>query len=193
MRKATAIIFAMLFLVLVGGCSDKGQEAISKDEILKLVENKKHELNKAADEISSIDEYITMIGIAEKFDDIDELDDIKGLFNSGIMSGRQFYSSMNNDNLENLLKDGQIRYITVYPNSICHTSEFPCGVKNSEYDTGFYYSEANIPLYRGAAVDFIDDDGGFSYSLANGNVFYTEKITDNWYYYLYTYSSQGDI
>lgn len=60
-----------------------------------------------------------------------------------------------------------------------------CGLGSATSYSGFYYSPKDIPLgFQGTDMDFMESGSGWKYQEAGGdNCYYTEKITDNWYYY----------
>ena len=61
-------------------------------------------------------------------------------------------------------------------------------VPGRNYDYGIYYVSEDKPIYLGdPAINLIENGNGFSYeqkaSYGTKFTFYTEKITDNFYYY----------
>jgi hypothetical protein len=65
--------------------------------------------------------------------------------------------------------------------------DFECGGKgmgSETYYCGFYYSKDDKPSTVWFAGDIIIFNDGWSSTAESGdNTYYTEKITDNWYFY----------
>lgn len=76
--------------------------------------------------------------------------------------------------------------VSCYPNSgmvefLVSTKGF--GASSTYY--GFYYSPQNIPMgYQEQNVELLKNETGWQWSEPNSdNQYYTEKITDNWYWF----------
>lgn len=59
------------------------------------------------------------------------------------------------------------------------------GIGSSSKYSGFYYSPQNIPMgYQEQNIDLQKNESGWQWNEPNGdNHYYTEKITDNWYWF----------
>ena len=149
-------------------------------------------LNKAVAEIDSLDEYVSVVANT-KFRPIDGVD-FKGLYTGGIVdgeTGRKIYTEKPLDSsvLYELLKDGKIAKIGIRraDPTLGKTNQlqFACKHRRAGWDryTGFYYSKDDEPiLFEGYKWNNPEPKGN-GWAMEGRNYYYTEKITDYWYYY----------
>ncbi len=64
------------------------------------------------------------------------------------------------------------------------------GVGSEAVHRGFYYSPHDLPLdYQGRDISFVQEEQGWSWKNTSGDGWeYTERITDNWFWYETNYN-----
>ncbi len=68
--------------------------------------------------------------------------------------------------------------------------QFECiaeGIMTSSFQAGFYYSPDDVPAIvgwiSGPSQELVEDGEGYSWDDGSDNIYYTERICENFYYY----------
>lgn len=82
-------------------------------------------------------------------------------------------------------KAWKVQYYASSDIPVVNFDVFAFGLVPSTTYKGFYYSSQDIPAgFLGENVEFVPYENGWKWSQPDGdNTCYTEKITDNWYWY----------
>lgn len=105
---------------------------------------------------------------------------IDGMYVIGRINNSLFYEQVSYDFIEEPLANGTIDTVTMY---VDYTLSYGFACGGGENDIGFYYTQTDKPLFCGKEYDFKASQNGYEYALANGKVYYTERICENWYFY----------
>ncbi len=102
---------------------------------------------------------------------------VDGMYAVGRINDSLFYEEVSYDFIEKPLSEGIIDTVTMY---VDYTLSYGFACND---DIGFYYTQTDKPLFCGKEYDFEKSDNGYEYALANGKVYYTERICENWFFY----------
>ncbi len=190
MKRLISILLSLVFIITLTSCMRSAESY--KKEIFGFIEDQEQNILDAIAELERLlentelddGEYIDGAGNAE----FNNYADVNGLYldikNPGTV-GREF--EIENDILDKILNGKPVKDIAIDGNVII----FYCGgegiVPSSHYYY-FYYSPDDEPI---AVFDtevvcttsqMAPEGDGYVYYDENSNRFYTEKITDNFYY-----------
>ena len=169
----TVILFFLLLCVFKYSFSNNH----TKSKIVTLVIENENLLKLASAEIIEFGEEISYISTTEKSTVLNsEYDALEGLY---IRTGSGVYKCINNDILDEIMKIKGLISVSISEDMIifnCGGSGF--GSASSYY--GFYYTEnKRTPEDRGLTQK---DEGWEWKEMGGDNWYYTEKITENFYY-----------
>jgi len=177
-KKITKIVVVVAMMLTMTACSST---ALSKDEIFSLVLEYEELLQEGVAEILNSDEDIQSIHHTET--SLGEFD-FTGFFFRTSNFGEII--PLENEVLQDVLELEGIVSIYVGENHI----KFDCGasgiVPSSQY-FGFYYSVTENPMevwygHESLERELLSDGDGWAVTI-NGNVFNTERIIGNFYYF----------
>ncbi len=98
------------------------------------------------------------------------------------------FSSVESDNFRALFESSEVKLVDALRKEDLFICCFDMCVPGRNFDYGIYYVSQDEPIYLGdPAVSLTQNGTGFSYeqkaSYGTKFTFYTEKITDHFYYY----------
>jgi len=183
-------LFILIFLCLLLTSCDFFELPYSKEEIFNYVKNNQDILNRLPNELLKQNLQLSVISTAKKKPLPEKYKDIKELYLT-IVNGKdsEIYVEIKNDFLSEVFNIECISSINSYlsddmPDIIyfdCGSSGYASVSKNN----GFYYIENNIPV-PGAGIEGElkkSGNGWIQTEKDSDNTYYTEIITNNWYYY----------
>lgn len=180
-----------------------------KDEIFKFVKENHELLEKAPEEIKSLDHSTFYISTTEKrnikgqllyynIEDNPDYNNISGLY-SGIVKtdGSKAYTSLKNDVISEVLDLSCVKSIDIVSEPRFFMGFYYGGeLTGKMIYYGYYYTEDNLPIgYAGKDVSLTKSGNGWTWKepvnsdninterITDNNIYYTERITDNWFYY----------
>ena len=190
MRKAKVIISFLLLPIMLTLMSCSFDDALSKEQIFKLVKDNIDLLKSSTIEVNNIGfPYYVFISTTDKKPIQEEHKDINGLYAFGDKdnSGYSVYEKINNQVLDEVMQIKGLEEISV--ERTWQYVEYSCGatglaVSGSYY--GFYYVSNDRPIViegnRGAKLT--PEGNGWRYKRDENSLgYYTERITENWFYY----------
>lgn len=176
---------------------------LSKQEIIKVVKENQDLLDRVPDEIKNLSYPSCAISTTEKisierqlspYNDNDKDNsnyrDIQGLYLQIVNEdGSNSFFSLRNDVLSEVLNISGVMEIDTSASDNRFFISFDCGGKGfgsvmTYY--GFYYTQDDLPIgWGGEDVDLAQNSTGWTLkeSEDSDNIYYTERITDNWFYY----------
>lgn len=189
----------LLFLTVVMICILMVSCGSSKAEIFRVVKGNQELLTNVPGEVKKLHDSSYSISTTEKrpieyqlsSDDQgpSSYQDIKGLYLQVLNDdGSSTFSSLENDVFSDVLR---IKDVTAITNGISDSPsfiEFDCsgeGFGSAMTYCGFYYAEDDLPIgWSGENVELTQYEKGWRYEEEGaGNIYYTERILDNWFYY----------
>lgn len=198
-KKAIAITAFIIILSLIAFIILKvidSSDNSYKNEIFKTVKLNHRILEKVPAEIKKLpygSDYSAVISTSDKtpldnlfFPEGKTIENINGMYLYILGPDDAVAASLDNDIFLKTLKIKSILEIQRNFASDRFNVFFMCGY-NSTTIYGFYYTENNMPIgFNGADVSFKQSGKGYSWQDKEENPlesYYTEKITDNWFYY----------
>jgi len=172
---------------------------LSKEEIIKLVNDNIDLLNKVPDEIKKIDKQGFFISTTDKRPIEYEIppdtsstvfEDINGLYMEVIDEDDNVsFTSLKNDIFSGVFDIDGVMGIDFWYSEEHFSVTFNCGgtgFGNATSDFGFYYAEDNLPVCMYGSDELMARSGdGWTWQdeKNSNNIYYTERITENWFYY----------
>ncbi len=191
MRKILCMLISFVIIFTLTACTK--DENDFKTEIFAFVENSQQDIFDAVAELKILSEniyleegeYISGVGNAELDGYVEDVNGLYLYIDKPDTVGRRF--EVENEVLKGFLNGEPVEYIYVKDELFT----FDCGgtgiVPSSQYYS-FYYSDTDdlLAVDCGQVLcdseDMKPDGEGFIYTDNSYNTFYTEKITDNFYY-----------
>ena len=198
MRKKVCI--ALIAIIAITACISAligfiGRHWMNKEQMIQFVLDNEEFLNKAVEEIFSLDEFVTGVANTRFLTRIqrDELG-FEGLYVSGRIDSRFVRKPLDNPTLYELLNDRRIRRIRIWRidcvDGISHHIQFSLRGRGIRYRyEGVYFSQMNVPItFDGEKMENPDLEADRWVTYGN-HYYYTERIVAHWFYYFMLFQS----
>ena len=165
------VLLLVMTLLVCGACTDK-KASLSKEELCLKVEEMQKELEELLPFLEELDEKIVI------------RNDPHSTSETWV-----YYMDFENELLNQIVETFRVRSLgqdkedTIYDQK---NISFSCETKSGEpvEYRGFYYVENGQPVgWSGRRYYYPAQKEGKGYIYLGSGVYYTEKITDHWYYY----------
>ena len=177
----TALLSAVVIMVaFLSSCS---QQLDDKDAVFSYVNDNLEGLNSFCDSVENTAPYFSGITHTNthQIPEDDAAEIVEGMYAIGRINNSLFYEEVDYAFVEEPLEKGVFDTINMYTDYTLSYS-FLC-YSDDESSVGFYYTETDKPLYCGKEYDFKASGDGYEYTLPNNDVYYTEKICENYFFY----------
>ena len=194
--KINLILNIIIACALITSCGlFKGHS--SQKEIAKIVKENQELLDCVPGEIKKLNYSSCTISTTEKNSIESQLFPYDALLNSNykdiqglyVQDGSNSIFSLKNDVLSEVLNINGVMKISNGVSDNRFFINFDCGGEgfgSAMNYHGFYYTQDNLRIgWEGEAVDLTQNDKGWLWKEAedSDNIYYTERISDNWFYY----------
>jgi len=197
--KVKTAVFALIivFACITNTSCASLDDHLSKEEIIKAVNDNIDLLNEVPDEIKKLNKEYLFISTTDRRPIEDEIpvassvpEDINGLYLEVIDEDDNVsFTSLKNDIFSSVFDIDGVMGIDFWDSEEHFSVTFDCGgtgFGSATSDFGFYYAEDNVPIcLYGSDEPLARSGDGWTWQDEENsdNIYYTERITDNWFYY----------